>query len=445
MASRRCGCARPAPLRLRARDRGDRRRDPRARGRWRGRRPPPHRRGEVPRARRRDGVRGPGVARRERGGSRARPRADVRARGGRLHARRREARGLRAGLRRAPRGGRRAPPEPGRDADPVSAGGLDRPLLRPRRREPDPLGHDRDRGARVGARARSPGRGRGPQPAPRRLRGQPAREPPGGLRAEIDLDRPDPRGRHRDPLPRRRAERRRGGRRAGRRRHLRDRGRRRRRPRARGAEGGLGRPRGGPPARGRGRERRLALGRRPPRRVRHRFVWNSSRDLDRLRLEGRVVASAVPVSFRVSVRDPATGREARSTIEAARSVLGDGARGTSSAGSWRRSAGRNPYGTGSLYLRHAEGSYTYDVRLPRPGAYEVFAWWTQYPSRAESVPYAISTAEGETIVTVDQRVRGGQWNRLGAFRFGEAARIQIRARKDGFSYCADAVLLRPAR
>lgn len=126
-------------------------------------------------------------------------------------------------------------------------------------------------------------------------------------------------------------------------------------------------------------------------------------------------------------------------------VLDDGARGTSSAGYWRRSAGRNPYGTGSLYLRHAEGSYTYDVRLPRPGAYEVFAWWTQYPSRAESVPYAISTAEGETIVTVDQRVRGGQWNRLGAFRFGEAARIQIRARKDGFSYCADAVLLRPAR
>src|SRR5262249_34966671 len=82
------------------------------------------------------------------------------------------------------------------------------------------------------------------------------------------------------------------------------------------------------------------------------------------------------------------------------------------------------------------------LTLPRPGEYEVFAWWTTVTSRSDSVPYTITHRDGATTVSMNQRVQGGQWNSLGIFSFDGIAVVTLDARADGFSYCADAVCLR---
>ena len=122
-------------------------------------------------------------------------------------------------------------------------------------------------------------------------------------------------------------------------------------------------------------------------------------------------------------------------------VLNDGETGTSSSGSWSVSGGSDPYGTESLYTRVAGRTYSY--RFTRaPGTYDVFIWWTPWPSRRTEVPVSVVHEGGTATVPFNQRIDGGKWNRVGSWSFGSEALVTIESLGDGTT-CADAVKLVP--
>ncbi len=121
-------------------------------------------------------------------------------------------------------------------------------------------------------------------------------------------------------------------------------------------------------------------------------------------------------------------------------VLDNDAPGTSSTGTWLLSGGSNSYGTDSLYSRLA-GTYSFSARTV--GAFNVYAWWTAWPSRSGSVPITIRHAGGTSTVRVDQTLNGGQWNLLGKFTFDGEAVVTVISEGGGSSTCADAIRLQP--
>ena len=125
-------------------------------------------------------------------------------------------------------------------------------------------------------------------------------------------------------------------------------------------------------------------------------------------------------------------------------TLDNGLPGTSSAGNWKTSSGIDPYGSSSLYSGQSGDTYTYRINLAAPGAYQVYARWTEWPSRRTSVPYEISHLDGTSTVNVNQRQNGGQWRKLGGtWNFGSTATIRIRSLGNGTT-SADAIRLVPA-
>ncbi|MGQ9591091.1 MAG: golvesin C-terminal-like domain-containing protein [Planctomycetota bacterium] len=183
------------------------------------------------------------------------------------------------------------------------------------------------------------------------------------------------------------------------------------------------------------------------------YAWESS-------LDGALSSSASfttsslsagvhTISFAVQDAKGIWSEPARETVEVRAAgggtiVLDNGAPGTSFTGTWTVSGGANPYppavpGATSLYARSGP-TYTYAFEVPVPGTYDVFAWWTEWPSRSASVPYDIQHFGGTATVTVNQKTNGGKWNLLGTYTFGAAARVTIRA-VGSDTTCADAVAL----
>jgi hypothetical protein len=115
---------------------------------------------------------------------------------------------------------------------------------------------------------------------------------------------------------------------------------------------------------------------------------------------------------------------------------------TVETGRWLSSGGSHPFGDGSVYAYETDSAFTFAPRVPRPGDYDVFLWWTEWPSRIRSVPVEILSAQGRTMVHVDQGVGGGRWNRIATLPFEEAGVIRVFATTGG-STCADAVRLAP--
>jgi hypothetical protein len=121
-------------------------------------------------------------------------------------------------------------------------------------------------------------------------------------------------------------------------------------------------------------------------------------------------------------------------------ILDNGAPGTTPAGGWSVSGGANPYGANSLYSNSTTGTYSYRFNLAESGPFDVFLWWTAYPSRLTAVPVDVAHLSGIDRVTVNQKVNGGQWNRIGTWNFDSQATITIRSLGGGTT-CADAVKL----
>lgn len=107
-------------------------------------------------------------------------------------------------------------------------------------------------------------------------------------------------------------------------------------------------------------------------------------------------------------------------------------------GHWRISAGKDPYADGSYYSLHPGATFTYASQIS--GSVEVALWWSYFGTRCNSVPVKIY--DGNTLldtVFVNQRKNSGQWYVLGSYNFSEKARVEVVARNNRCSTCADAV------
>ncbi len=113
---------------------------------------------------------------------------------------------------------------------------------------------------------------------------------------------------------------------------------------------------------------------------------------------------------------------------------------TSSTGTWSVSGAASPWGSRSLFSKQTGAEYRYRIRFPEPGTWEVFLWWTSYPSRSSSVPIVIDYGTGASTLHVNQLVDGGRWNSLGVYSFEEQADIKVIS-LGGSSTCADALKL----
>lgn len=63
------------------------------------------------------------------------------------------------------------------------------------------------------------------------------------------------------------------------------------------------------------------------------------------------------------------------------------------------------------------GSARWKVELPVSGEWDVYARWPVGRGRSARAWYEIATSNGARRVAVDQRIHGGQWLKLGRFRF----------------------------
>ncbi|MHC1584348.1 MAG: golvesin C-terminal-like domain-containing protein [Methanosarcinales archaeon] len=89
-------------------------------------------------------------------------------------------------------------------------------------------------------------------------------------------------------------------------------------------------------------------------------------------------------------------------------------------GTWGESTGdETTYGTG--YRWHASGTgsntATWSVNITTAGNYTVYARWVTGSNRATDAPYTINYEGGNETVRVSQRIKGGEWNRLGNYYF----------------------------
>ena len=121
-------------------------------------------------------------------------------------------------------------------------------------------------------------------------------------------------------------------------------------------------------------------------------------------------------------------------------VIDNGGPGTSSTGGWDVSGASGSYGANSVWSRDGS-TYSWSFKPSTSGNYEIFMWWTTWPSRSSKVPVDIRHAGGTTRVTIDQQQNGGQWNSLGLYSFaaGVSYTITITSQPGPSSTCADAV------
>lgn len=114
--------------------------------------------------------------------------------------------------------------------------------------------------------------------------------------------------------------------------------------------------------------------------------------------------------------------------------------GFSFTGNWQTSGGTPAYGQDSVYSNAPNTQASWIANI-EPGEYEVYAWWTVWPSRASNAPYMIYSGSQlkETVrVNQNQSSLGGKWNLLGKWNFEGQAKITLMAESTR-TYNADAV------
>ncbi len=121
-------------------------------------------------------------------------------------------------------------------------------------------------------------------------------------------------------------------------------------------------------------------------------------------------------------------------------LVDNGDPGTSFTGTWPVSGGTDHYGADSQWSRDGN-TYTWALGSQPAGTYEIFMWWSSWPSRASSVPVQVRHANDVSTFVIDQRENAGKWNSLGSFYLDSASLVTITAAYGPtVSTCADAVL-----
>jgi len=113
---------------------------------------------------------------------------------------------------------------------------------------------------------------------------------------------------------------------------------------------------------------------------------------------------------------------------------------TSRTGTWSVSGGANPYEVDSYWSRDGT-TFTWYFTPAQSGQYDVSMWWTQWPSRSDSVPVDIEYSGGTSIVYINQQQNTGQWNNIGNFTYqaGLTYSVTVTSQAGPSSTCADAV------
>ncbi len=121
-------------------------------------------------------------------------------------------------------------------------------------------------------------------------------------------------------------------------------------------------------------------------------------------------------------------------------IIDNGDTGTSSTGTWGISGGSDPYGSDSLWARNGD-TYTWSFGSTASGTYNVYMWWSGWPSRSSDIPVYITHWDGTDQVNINQQNNAGQWNLLGQYYFvsGENHDVTIVSQPYPSSTCADAV------
>ena len=83
------------------------------------------------------------------------------------------------------------------------------------------------------------------------------------------------------------------------------------------------------------------------------------------------------------------------------------------------SAGGGYLGTGYLYAPAGTGlnQVAWFFTIPTPGTYTISARWPASARNVASAQYSVTHAQGTTTASVNQKINGGNWNKLGAFVF----------------------------
>ncbi|MDZ4153041.1 RHS repeat-associated core domain-containing protein [Methylicorpusculum sp.] len=122
--------------------------------------------------------------------------------------------------------------------------------------------------------------------------------------------------------------------------------------------------------------------------------------------------------------------------------------GFSATGTWPTSTSVKGY-QGAHYQYHAPGDgsqkATWSLKVETAGEYDVYTTWTAHSNRARHARYRVSHSQGATEVSVNQKLNGGQWHKLGTFQFeaGTDYAIELNDAADGY-VIADAVTWLPA-
>ncbi|MBN1217920.1 MAG: hypothetical protein JXM69_03240, partial [Anaerolineae bacterium] len=90
--------------------------------------------------------------------------------------------------------------------------------------------------------------------------------------------------------------------------------------------------------------------------------------------------------------------------------------------------GGQHYDSSHYYNREVgtgQDTATWSFTVPKPGNYDVYAWWWEGSWRPSDVPYTINYAGNSTTVRMDQRINGSQWNLLGTYYFENGGSVTV--------------------
>lgn len=114
-------------------------------------------------------------------------------------------------------------------------------------------------------------------------------------------------------------------------------------------------------------------------------------------------------------------------------------------GTWCRSSGTGQQGADSLYAcGSGRDSYRWRPSIASGGNYDVYVRWTTAPIRSNSVPFAVTHADGVTTKVFDQTSRGGQWVLHGSYRFAAGTEGYVEVDDVNGVTNADAIRLLPS-
>ncbi|MEO3748013.1 DNRLRE domain-containing protein [Plantactinospora sp. B5E13] len=118
---------------------------------------------------------------------------------------------------------------------------------------------------------------------------------------------------------------------------------------------------------------------------------------------------------------------------------------TTAVGTWTAATtAGNKYGTNYVTRPAGTGAntFTWQLNVPQPGTYEVFARYPTVPGAATDAKYTVSHGGGDAARTVNQTVNAGAWVSLGSYSFAEGNSHKVSlSDQAGGTVVADAVKL----